>query len=33
MVHLLSPAAAPGDMAQPEYALFDGGNVFYYLTP
>jgi hypothetical protein len=32
MVQLLSPAAAPGDMAQPEYALFDGGNVFYYLT-
>ncbi|HEX5271100.1 MAG TPA: hypothetical protein VFW33_11455 [Gemmataceae bacterium] len=32
LVRLLSPAAANGEMAQPEYALFDGGNVFYYLT-
>jgi hypothetical protein len=32
LIHLLSPTAAPGDMAQPEYALFDGGNVFYYVT-
>jgi hypothetical protein len=32
-VHLLPPAAAPDDMAQPEYALFDGGQVFYYVTP
>lgn len=33
LVHLLPPAAVPGEMAQPEYALFDGGNVLYYVTP
>ena len=32
-VHLLPPTAAPTEMAQPEYALFDGGQVFYYVTP
>jgi hypothetical protein len=32
LVHLLSPSAAPDEMAQPEFALFDDGNVFYYLT-
>jgi hypothetical protein len=32
LVNLLSPAAAAGEMAQPEYALFDGGSVYYYLT-
>ncbi len=32
LVQLLPPAAAPGEMTQPEYALFDGGNVFYYVT-
>lgn len=33
LLHLLPPAAVPGEMAQPEYALFDGGNVLYYVTP
>ncbi len=33
LLHLLPPTAAPEAMAQPEYALFDGGNVFYYVTP
>jgi hypothetical protein len=33
LVHLLPPAAVPGEMAQPEYALLDGGQVFYYVTP
>jgi hypothetical protein len=33
LVHLLPPSAVPGEMAQPEYALLDGGNVLYYVTP
>ncbi len=32
-VHLLPPAAVLDEMAQPEYALFDNGQVFYYVTP
>jgi hypothetical protein len=33
LVHLLPPTAVPEDMAQPEFALFDGGAVLYYVTP
>ena len=33
LVHLLPPTAVPAEMAQPEYALFDGGAVLYYVTP
>jgi hypothetical protein len=33
LVRLLPPAAVPGEMTQPEYALFDGGAVLYYVTP
>jgi len=32
LVHLLPPTAVPEAMAQPEYALLDGGNVFYFVT-
>jgi hypothetical protein len=33
LLNLLPPIATADEMAQPEYALFDGGSVFYYVTP
>jgi hypothetical protein len=33
LVHLLPAAAVPGEAPPAEYALFDGGGVYYYVTP
>jgi hypothetical protein len=33
LVQLLPATAVPGDGPPAEYALFDGGNVYYYATP
>ncbi len=33
LVHLLPAAAGPGEAPPAEYALFDGGAVYYYVTP
>jgi hypothetical protein len=33
LLHLLPSTAVPGEAPPAEYALFDGGNVYYYVTP